>query len=108
MPQHERSPGPDSHESSPISPVSASAAAFDAEDDSDKSSVATTAPETVMAEQVSNHVVKEAQSVGRPAPTDDTATTITPAHGELPSGLATTANATEVMRQTHSTCRPTY
>jgi hypothetical protein len=105
MPQHERSPGPDSHESSPISPVSATD--FDAEDDSDKSSVATTAPETVMAEQVTSHVVKEAQSVGRPAPIDDTATTNTSAHGELAPGPAT-ANATEVMRQTHSTCRATY
>ncbi|KAH7398142.1 hypothetical protein BKA66DRAFT_591990 [Pyrenochaeta sp. MPI-SDFR-AT-0127] len=45
-----------------------------------------------MAEQVINDVVKEAQSVGRPAPIDDTAsTTNTPAvNGELPSGPAIT------------------
>ncbi|KAH4400453.1 hypothetical protein HBI24_080700 [Parastagonospora nodorum] len=49
-----------------------------------------------MAEQVTKDVVKEAQSVGRPAPIDDTAsTTSTPAvNGETPSGPATTASAT--------------
>ncbi|KAF2829344.1 hypothetical protein CC86DRAFT_464968 [Ophiobolus disseminans] len=48
-----------------------------------------------MAEQVTKDVVKEAQSVGRLAPIDDTAsTTNTPAaNGELPSGPAT-ANPT--------------
>lgn len=45
-----------------------------------------------MAEQVTNDVVKEAQSVGRPAPIDDTAsTTSTPAvNGEPLSGPAIT------------------
>ncbi|KAL6710281.1 hypothetical protein ACN47E_009227 [Coniothyrium glycines] len=47
-----------------------------------------------MAEQVAKDVVKEAQSVGRPAPIDDTAsTTNTPAvNGDPPSGTATTNN----------------
>ncbi|USP78875.1 uncharacterized protein yc1106_06149 [Curvularia clavata] len=45
-----------------------------------------------MAEQVANDVVKEAQSVGRPAPIDDSAsTTNNPAvNGEPPSGTPTT------------------
>ncbi|KAH7089162.1 hypothetical protein FB567DRAFT_326411 [Paraphoma chrysanthemicola] len=49
-----------------------------------------------MAEQVTKDVVKEAQSVGRPAPIDDSAsTTITPAaNGELPSGPATAPSTT--------------
>ncbi|KAF1846794.1 uncharacterized protein K460DRAFT_283499 [Cucurbitaria berberidis CBS 394.84] len=44
-----------------------------------------------MAEQVTNDVVKEAQSMGRPAPIDDTASTtkIPAVNGELPSGPAT-------------------
>ena len=58
-----------------------------------KSSTATV-PGTVMAEQITNDVVKEAQSVGRPAPIDDTATTTKPsaASGEQPSD-PTTANS---------------
>jgi hypothetical protein len=49
-----------------------------------------------MAEQVTKDVVKEAQSVGRPAPIDDTAsTTSNPAvNGEPPSGTATTNSTT--------------
>jgi hypothetical protein len=49
-----------------------------------------------MAEQVANDVVKEAQSVGRSAPIDDSAsTTNTPAvNGEPPSGTATTKTTT--------------
>lgn len=45
-----------------------------------------------MAEQVAKDVVKEAQSVGRPAPIDDSAsTTNDPAvNGDPPSGTATT------------------
>lgn len=49
-------------------------------------------PHTVMAEQVTNDVVKEAQSVGPSAPIDDTAsaTNTSAASGEQPSGPATT------------------
>jgi hypothetical protein len=74
-------------------PVSASR---NTEHSPDSESVAATVPETVMAEQVTNDVVKEAQSVGRPAPIDDTAsTTNTPAaHGELPAGHASTNSTT--------------
>ena len=88
MEQHGRSAGHDSQQSSPLTPQPF----IDAEHESDKESCATTVPETVMAEQVTKDVVKEAQSVGRPAPIDDTAsTTKTPAvNGELPSGPATT------------------
>ncbi|KAJ4368097.1 hypothetical protein N0V83_006452 [Neocucurbitaria cava] len=88
MEQHGRSAGHDSQQSSPLSPQPF----LDAEPESDKESCATTVPETVMAEQVTKDVVKEAQSVGRPAPIDDTAsTTQTPAvNGEPPSGPATT------------------
>lgn len=45
-----------------------------------------------MAEQVTNHVVKEAQSVGPSAPIDDTASTTNSlaANGVQPSGPATT------------------
>ncbi|KAJ5030067.1 hypothetical protein PSV09DRAFT_2379419 [Bipolaris maydis] len=59
---------------------------------SDIESCATTVPETVMAEQVANDVVKEAQSVGRSAPIDESAsTTNDPAvNGDPPSGTATT------------------
>ncbi|CAO2654690.1 Nn.00g114230.m01.CDS01 [Neocucurbitaria sp. VM-36] len=88
MEQHGRSAGHDSRQSSPLTPQPF----IDAEHESDMESCATTVPETVMAEQVTKDVVKEAQSVGRPAPIDDTAsTTKTPAvNGELPSGPATT------------------
>jgi hypothetical protein len=80
--------GQDTQLSAPATPVSL----VSTEHESDNESSATTVPETVMAEQVTKDVVKEAQSVGRPAPIDDTAsTTSTPAaHGELPSGPATT------------------
>lgn len=45
-----------------------------------------------MAEQVTNDVVKEAQSVGRPAPIDDTASTTNSSavNGEQPAGPAAT------------------
>jgi hypothetical protein len=85
--------GLDSQQSTPLTPKSSF---FDAEHDheheSDIESCATTVPETVMAEQVANDVVKEAQSVGPSAPIDDSAsTTNTPAvNGEVPSGPATT------------------
>jgi hypothetical protein len=86
-----RAAGLDTQQSSPISPVSF----FESEHESDNDSLPTTVAETVMAEQVTKDVVKEAQSVGRPAPIDDTAsTTNTPAaNGELPSGPVT-ANST--------------
>jgi hypothetical protein len=59
---------------------------------SDIESCANAVPETVMAEQVANDVVKEAQSVGHSAPIDDSAsTTNDPAvNGDPPSGTATT------------------
>jgi hypothetical protein len=89
----ERSSGLDTQVSSPTTPISSS---NNTEHESDNDSLATTVPETVMAEQVTKDVVKEAQSVGRPAPIDDTAsTTNTPAaRGELPSGPATTNSTT--------------
>jgi hypothetical protein len=87
----ERSTGLDTQLSGPGTPVS-----VDTEHESDVESLATTVPETVMAEQVTKDVVKEAQSVGRPAPIDDTAsTTSTPAvNGETPSGPATINSTT--------------
>lgn len=88
----ERSAGRDTQLSAPTNPVTSP----NVEHDSDKAFLATTVPETVMAEQVTKDVVKEAQSMGRPAPIDDTAsTTNTPAaHGELPSGPATSSSTT--------------
>lgn len=88
----------DSSQSSPLTPalLLACRAPLDSEPKSDIASCATTAPETVMAEQVAQDVVKEAQSVGRPAPVDDSASTpSTPAvNGASPSGPETThANA---------------
>ncbi|KAL1591373.1 hypothetical protein SLS60_011986 [Paraconiothyrium brasiliense] len=52
-------------------------------------SVATTDLQIVMAEQITHDVVKEAQSVGGPAPIDDTASTTnnSAGNGEAPSGL---------------------
>ena len=85
----------DSQQSTPLTPKSFFGS--EQEHDSDIESCATTVPETVMAEQVANDVVKEAQSVG-PAPIDDSAsTTNTPAvTGELPAGTAITkANSSE-------------
>ncbi|KAF2129532.1 hypothetical protein P153DRAFT_291331 [Dothidotthia symphoricarpi CBS 119687] len=88
---HVRPAGGDSHLSSPTSPTSA----FGSEHESDRESLATTVPETVMAEQVTNDVVKEAQSVGHAAPTDDTASTTSSsaANGEPPSGPNTTTTS---------------
>jgi hypothetical protein len=85
------SAGLDAQRSTPVTPVS-----VDTEHESDVDSLATTVPETVMAEQVTKDVVKEAQSVGRPAPIDDTASTTNnpAANGELPSGPATTNSTT--------------
>lgn len=85
-----RPAGLDSQQSTPLTPTS-----FFGSDQgqlSDIGSCATSVPETVMAEQVANDVVKEAQSVGRPAPIDDTASTTntSAASGEQPSGPATT------------------
>ncbi|CAN9196968.1 unnamed protein product [Alternaria alternata] len=89
-----RPAGLDSQQSTPLTPTS-----FFGSDQgqlSDIGSCATSVPETVMAEQVANDVVKEAQSVGRSAPIDDSAsTTNTPAvNGEPPSGTATTKTTT--------------
>ncbi|KAI4961358.1 hypothetical protein J4E86_000386 [Alternaria arbusti] len=85
-----RPAGLDSQQSAPLTPTSLFGS--DQEHLSDIESCATSVPETVMAEQVANDVVKEAQSVGRSAPIDDSAsTTNTPAvNGEPPSGTATT------------------
>lgn len=75
------------HDAQP-STSSASTSVTHAEPDSNNNSLAATVPETVMAEQVTNHVVKEAQSVGPSAPIDDTASTTNSlaANGEQPSG----------------------
>ena len=98
-----RPAGLDSLQSTPLTPTSF----FGSEQGqlSDIESCATSVPETVMAEQVANDVVKEAQSVGRSAPIDDSAsTTNTPAvNGEPPSGTAT-AKATP---QEASSTKPT-
>ncbi len=85
-----RPPWLDSQQSTPLTPTSFFGS--EQEHHSDIESCATSVPETVMAEQVTNDVVKEAQSVGRSAPIDDSAsTTNTPAvNGEPPSGTATT------------------
>ena len=79
------------HDAQP-SASSASTSVTHAEHDSNNNSSTATVPETVMAEQVTKHVVKEAQSVGPSAPIDDTASTTNSlaAHGEQPSGPATT------------------
>jgi hypothetical protein len=84
------SAGQDSQQSTPLTPKSFFSSEH--EHDSDIESCATTVPETVMAEQAANDVVKEAQSVGRSAPIDDSATTTNaPAvNGEPPAGTATT------------------
>ena len=81
---------PDSHQLAPLPPNSIYNPKH--EHSSDIHSCATAVPETVMAEQVANDVVKEAQSVGRPAPIDDSAsTTNDPAvNGDPPSGTPTT------------------
>ena len=72
----ERPAGLDSQRSSPVTPTS-SFHDTDTEHSSDNESLATTVPETVMAEQVSKHAVNEAQSEGRPAPADDSTSTTT-------------------------------
>jgi hypothetical protein len=66
------------------------------ETESDRASWPATVPHTVMAEQVTNDVVKEAQSVGRLAPIDASASaTSTPApQGEQPAPAATTTTST--------------
>ncbi|KAH6614099.1 hypothetical protein C7974DRAFT_417832 [Boeremia exigua] len=76
-------------------PQSASAApppVAQVEHQSDSSPSPAAVPKTVMAEQVINDVVKEAQSVGRPAPIDANATATNSAatNGTPPSGPATT------------------
>jgi hypothetical protein len=81
--------GADTHLSAPTTPVSLISTSTEHESDND--SLATTVPETVMAEQVTKDVVKEAQSVGRPAPIDDTASTTNATTSELKS---TATNAT--------------
>ncbi|KAF1928021.1 uncharacterized protein M421DRAFT_101389 [Didymella exigua CBS 183.55] len=78
----------------PPSASSASTPVPHAEHGSNSDSSPATVPETVMAEQVTNHVVKEAQSVGPSAPIDDTASTTNSlaVNGEQPSGTATTVS----------------
>ncbi|RAR12442.1 hypothetical protein DDE82_000153 [Stemphylium lycopersici] len=83
----------DSQPSTPLTPLTPTfLSVSEHEHFSDVASCATTAPETVMAEQAAKDVVKEAQSVGRSAPIDDSAsTTNTPAvNGDPPSGIPTT------------------
>jgi hypothetical protein len=98
-----RPAGLDSQQSTPLTPKSL--VGSEQEHHSDIESCATSVPETVMAEQVANDVVKEAQSVGRSAPIDDSAsTTNTPAvNGEPPSG---TPNTKAIPREASST-KPT-
>jgi hypothetical protein len=102
----ERAAGLDTQLSSPTTPISLS----ESEHESDRDSLATTVAETVMAEQVTKDVVKEAQSVGRPAPIDDTAsTTNTPAAGgELPTGPATTNSTTSDQTPTATNATSTH
>ena len=85
------------HDAQP-SASSASTSVTHAEHDSNNNSSTATVPETVMAEQVTKHVVKEAQSVGPSAPIDDTASTTNSlaANGEQPSGPATTTNSKSI------------
>ncbi|KAF2121525.1 hypothetical protein BDV96DRAFT_215823 [Lophiotrema nucula] len=66
----------------------------DEADRSDNSRVAAdTDPELVMAEQITHDVVKQAQSVGGPAPIDDPATTtnVPAGYGDAPSAPTTTS-----------------
>lgn len=79
----------------PPSASSTSTSVTPAEQHSNNNSSTATVSETVMAEQVTNDVVKEAQSVGLSAPIDDTASTTNSlaANGEQPSGPATTTNS---------------
>ncbi|KAF1839519.1 hypothetical protein BDW02DRAFT_564057 [Decorospora gaudefroyi] len=92
----------DSHQSTPLTPKTTTCFDSEHEHDSDIDSCATTAPETVMAEQVTNDVVKEAQSVGRSAPIDDSASTTNTraVNGDPPSGPAT---AKPISREAPST-----
>lgn len=86
--EDERGSGHDAQQSA----SSASTSVTHAEHDSNNNSSTATVPQTVMAEQVTNDVVKEAQSMGPSAPIDDTASTTNTlaATGEQPSGPATT------------------
>lgn len=81
-----------------------------AEQQSNRNPSPATVPHTVMAEQVTNDVVNEAQSVGRPAPIDDTATTTNSSavNGEQPSGLpaTTTSRPSEPAAPTNATTNP--
>ena len=81
MDDHARSLGRDSPQSPPFAPSSSPSL----EHLSDSESCATAVSETVMAEQATNDVVKEAQSMGPPAPIGDTASaTSTPAVNGAP------------------------
>ncbi|KAF1919617.1 hypothetical protein BDU57DRAFT_536577 [Ampelomyces quisqualis] len=101
-----RCAGRDTQRPTPTAPVSPSGA----EHESDKASCAPTVPETVMAEQVTKDVVKEAQSMGHPAPIDEPASTTSnpAANGELPSGPATTTSTTpeHTSAATHAAATP--
>ncbi|KAF2994493.1 hypothetical protein E8E13_002051 [Curvularia kusanoi] len=88
--EDERGCGHDALESA--SSTSPSVQLSEQEQGSDNNSSPPAVAHTVMAEQVTNDVVKEAQSVGRSAPIDDTATTTNASapSGEKPLGPATT------------------
>lgn len=90
--EHERRSGHDALESASASTTSPSVTLTVQEHLSDSNSSPVAVAQTVMAEQVTNDVVNEAQSMGRPAPIDDTAsaTNTSAASGEQPSGPATT------------------
>ncbi|KZM25945.1 uncharacterized protein EKO05_0009220 [Ascochyta rabiei] len=103
--EHERPTGHDTR----LSASPAPAPARHAEQRSNGASWPVAVAETVMAEQVTNHhVVKEAQSVARPASIDDTASTPSPsaAHGELPPPPATTNSTAADAPSTSSNATP--
>ncbi|KAJ4341303.1 hypothetical protein N0V95_007251 [Ascochyta clinopodiicola] len=103
--EHERPSGHDTRLSASPAPVPV----HHAEQQSNGASWPVAVAETVMAEQVTNHVVKEAQSVARPAPIDDTASTTSPsaAHGELPAPPATNNSTTADTPSPSSNATPT-
>jgi hypothetical protein len=110
--EHERRSGHDALESASTT-ISPSVTLTVQEPLSDSNSSPVAVAQTVMAEQVTNDVVKEAQSMGRPAPIDDTAsaTNTSAASGEQPSGPATTdpksSDAPSPSDSTNATTPPT-
>lgn len=71
---------------------------------SDSKSLPCAVAKTVMAEQVTSHVVNEAQSMARPASIDDTAsaTNSRAVNGDLPSGSATAQTTSPVALSTNA------